>query len=273
MEQLQQMVADMQAFDTLKGKVNVLKKITLLTLYISIVAICTVLAFDNTRAVKVKEGARAPATSLSVKSSSKSKQGDCQSTAPAPKSPEPSEPSASSSEDKPSDDAVNDEAVVEDISFDAPNENESASTSAETPEIPSEPLKQAIVVGGRQYHYEDTGQARGQNWIDQDPTANIGTWGGQPVNSVTDNLSTHFIGHNPSAFHFVTQFSLNDTFEVYDATGQRKVYSVTTILDVDQNAFSKDGKNYWLEITGVGNKEQVVLQTCLNGYNRIVFAE
>lgn len=135
------------------------------------------------------------------------------------------------------------------------------------------PLKQVMVIRGVQYAYADMGQGSGQAFIDQDPS-HIATWGGQAVNSVSDNLSTHFIGHNVGAFNVVLQLGVGETISVYDAYGQHRVYTIVSVFDVDDRAFSADGVYHWGEITGVGNTEQIVLQTCINDdYNRIVFAQ
>ncbi|GAX46505.1 sortase domain-containing protein [Pseudolactococcus reticulitermitis] len=239
-----------------------MKKITLLMLYTVVVSIFTVLLVENITSIKVKEVKNSKIKKLQTRPPELSQSCESKEVVPST-SEEPTEPLLSS------DNRSSDDVPLDNL---APFEN--ALESAEQVEVTTEPLKQVIVVGGVHYYYKDTGQATGQDWIDQDPTANVGTWGGQAVNSVSDNLSTHFIGHNPTVFYFVTQLLVGHQFEVYDATGQGKVYTVMRLLDVDINAISKDGQNHWSAITGAGNKEQVVLQTCLeNGYNRIVFAE
>jgi hypothetical protein len=142
------------------------------------------------------------------------------------------------------------------------------------PDLQPQPvgLRNMIVVAGVQYAYADTGQASGQAWIDQE-LSNIGTWGGQPVNSVSDNQSTHFISHNTGAFAFVLGLRAGDSFDVYDATGQHRTYTVTHLLEVDIRGISADGVNHYAEIVGCGTIEQVVFQTCSSDtQNRIVFA-
>lgn len=130
-----------------------------------------------------------------------------------------------------------------------------------------------ILINGRTINFENGGQSRGQAIIDANRSM-VSTWGGSQVHSNDDGLSTHFIGHNPGIFS--TLFGLQNGHEisVTDGSGASRIYKVTNIVEVNDNAVSDDGTDYWNQITGADGGERIVLQTCINDVrNLIVFAQ
>lgn len=121
--------------------------------------------------------------------------------------------------------------------------------------------------------YENGGQAAGQSIIDSN--SNIAsTWGGAEIQNGSDGLSTHFIAHNPGIFATLFQLSLGSEIKITDTSNEAKSYFVETIFIVDDTGRNVDtGEDHWDLITGSGNGEAVVLQTCIDdATNLIVFA-
>lgn len=129
-----------------------------------------------------------------------------------------------------------------------------------------------LQIAGTHIPYSNAGQGSGQAVIDANHGA-AATWGGAAVQSGTDGMNTHIIGHNPGAFNVLFSLGVGSTIEVSDASGQVSTYTVQNIVTVDDSAYGLDGTDYWDQITGTGGGERVTLQTCINDYqNLIVFA-
>jgi len=148
-----------------------------------------------------------------------------------------------------------------------------APTTPQSP-VPPQPLRQRIVISGQTFVYADGGRANGQAIIDANHNM-ISTWGGTQVLSVNDGLSTHLIGHNPGVFSILFSQHVGSPITVFDSTGASRTYHVTEIARVDDFAMTLTNppRNYWDRITGVGGREQIVLQTCITDTtNLILFA-
>lgn len=129
-----------------------------------------------------------------------------------------------------------------------------------------------IQIAGSYIPYSNAGQDSGQATIDANPGA-AATWGGSPVQSGSDGMNTHIIGHNPGSFNVLFSLGVGSTIEVSDASGQVSTYIVQNIVTVDDSGYGVDGTDYWDQITGTGGGERLTLQTCINdSQNLIVFA-
>ncbi|WDF83541.1 sortase [Lacticaseibacillus pabuli] len=107
------------------------------------------------------------------------------------------------------------------------------------------------------------------------PSGNrVQTWGGQTTISVTDQQSTHLIGHNTSNFGKIVQLKKGSAVTVVDGFGHKKVYHVTMTRDVNDQAVDiHSGADVYDQIVNAKQGEQIVLQTCLTEtLNRIVWA-
>lgn len=132
--------------------------------------------------------------------------------------------------------------------------------------VPQEGQYQPKTVNlmGESIHYENAGQSEGQNYIDTNP-ANASTWGGAAVQSGTDGLNTHIIGHNPGAFSGIWNLGVGSIIIVTDAANHPTAYHIQRIYQVTQNAVGiVDGVNYWDQMIGTGGGERITLQTCEN---------
>lgn len=155
-------------------------------------------------------------------------------------------------------------------------QSQSASTTETTRSAPAEPTYQAksIYIGGVHIPYQNRGQASGQAIIDGNPHGTASTWGGAAVQSGSDGLSTHFIGHNPGIFASIFQLGIGSTVIVTDSDGTPHTYTVNQLYQVDDYAVELGtGRELWNLITGSSNGEQVVFQACINDHvNLIVIA-
>lgn len=158
----------------------------------------------------------------------------------------------------------------------SPPQSAPASASATTRAAPAAPTYQArsIYIGGVHIPYQNGGQASGQAIIDGNPHGTASTWGGAAVQSGSDGLSTHFIGHNPGIFASIFQLGIGSTVIVTDSDGTPHTYTVNQLYQVDDYAVELGtGRELWSLITGSGNGEQVVFQACINDHvNLIVIA-
>lgn len=139
---------------------------------------------------------------------------------------------------------------------------------------PAENPRQALRILGQLIRVETGGQAQGQQIIDADYGV-TSTWGGAALD-VTDGLSTHIIGHNPGVFNILFNLAIGDPITVYDTEGRARDYTVRQLVQVNDYAdlMSNPAENLWDAIVGIGNREQIVLQTCVNDdVNLIVFAD
>lgn len=159
----------------------------------------------------------------------------------------------------------------------APTESyDTASAQAETPAAlnntaPSySPM--TMYLAGTAISYQNGGQGQGQEIIDSNSNV-ISTWGGVAAQSGNDGMNTHFIGHNPGIFSTLFSVGQGSQITVTDGNGTPTVYTVSTILTVDDSAIAADGTDYWNLITGTGGGERITLQTCIDDVtNRIVIA-
>ncbi|MPQ21521.1 immunoglobulin-like domain-containing protein [Carnobacterium divergens] len=132
--------------------------------------------------------------------------------------------------------------------------------------VPQEGQYQPKTVNlmGESIHYENAGQSGGQNYIDTN-SANASTWGGAAVQSGTDGLNTHIIGHNPGAFSGIWNLGVGSIIIVTDAANHPTAYHIQRIYQVTQNAVGiVDGVNYWDRMIGTGGGERITIQTCEN---------
>lgn len=131
-----------------------------------------------------------------------------------------------------------------------------------------------MYLAGTAIPYQNGGQGSGQSIIDSNPNGTISTWGGAAVQSGTDGLNTHFIGHNPGIFSAIFSLGSGSQIVVTDSNGTPTTYTVSSIFQVDDSAVGiSDGVNYWSTITGSGGGERITLQACVNDtVNLIVVA-
>lgn len=131
-----------------------------------------------------------------------------------------------------------------------------------------------IYMGGINIPYQNGGTAYGQSIIDNNSNM-AATWGGQPVQSGDDGLSTHIIGHNPGIFSVLFSLAVGSSVQITDGSASSSYYSVTKIWQVDDYGVDlATGEDTWELITGANNGESVVFQTCIdNDTNLIVMAQ
>lgn len=144
----------------------------------------------------------------------------------------------------------------------------------EAPVVASTPSysPMTMYVAGTAISYQNGGQGQGQSIIDNNSSV-VSTWGGAAAQSGNDGMNTHFIGHNPGIFSTLFSVGQGSQITVTDSNGTPTVYTVSTILTVDDSAIAADGTDYWNLITGTGGGERISLQTCIDDVtNRIVIA-
>jgi hypothetical protein len=133
---------------------------------------------------------------------------------------------------------------------------------------------QTIVIHKRQIRYNNGGTKCGQSIIDKHKRSLASTWGGTQTFSGTDQKNTHFIGHSPGAFQPMLKLKKGEKIRVTDKKGRCFTYVVKSRVVVDKYAFTKTGKDYYMQIVETGKRERITLQTCLNKKERlIVFAD
>ena len=114
-----------------------------------------------------------------------------------------------------------------------------------------------IYFGNKAVPYKNGGQSKGQEIIDGGVYAS--TWGGAPVYSCTDDLNTHFIGHNPGVF---SGMHTHSTFVITDSEGNACTYKKVDLYIVDQYAVDAEtGEDHWDRIVGTGGGERITLQS------------
>lgn len=141
--------------------------------------------------------------------------------------------------------------------------------------IATQPTLQAnqLNINGTFISYANAGQGSGQAVIDGNSNM-AATWGGAAVQSGSDGLNTHFIGHNPGIFNVLFSLTGGSVIQVSDSNNQVTNYTVTGITQVDDYAVSADGTDYYDQMIGTGGGERITLQTCINdSTNLIVFAQ
>ncbi|MBP1045256.1 sortase [Enterococcus sp. BWM-S5] len=147
--------------------------------------------------------------------------------------------------------------------------------AAAAPQEPSAPAHQAMTmyINGAAIPYQNGGSA-GQSIIDGNPNGTVSTWGGAAVQSGSDGLNTHFIGHNPGIFSAIFGLGGGSQIIVTDGAGNATTYTVSSVTTVDDYATEiSTGNNIWDMVTGTGGGERITLQTCIDDTtNLIVFA-
>ena len=130
-----------------------------------------------------------------------------------------------------------------------------------------------IALLGTSIPYQNAGQGNGQGIINSGSVA--ATWGGNPIQSGTDNQNTHFIGHNPGVFSSIFSLSAGSPIIVTDSLGNATTYIVNGIIQVDDSGRDiHSGQGNWDQITSAGGGERITLQTCITDtVNLIVFAQ
>lgn len=114
-----------------------------------------------------------------------------------------------------------------------------------------------IYYQGKAVPYKSGGKKDGQAIIDGLTYAS--TWGGTQTYSGSDNLNTHFIGHNPGQFKNIHN---SESVIVTDSTGKPFKYVKTKLYKVDEfGVGTADGVNYWDRIVGTGGGERIVVQS------------
>ncbi|MBO0411131.1 sortase [Enterococcus hulanensis] len=143
------------------------------------------------------------------------------------------------------------------------------------PPAPQQPVLQPnqISFHGQSIPYQNAGQGSGQGVINGGSIA--ATWGGNPIQSGTDNQNTHFIGHNPGIFSPVLALGGGDAITVTDSAGNATTYIVNGLVQVDDSGRDiASGIDNWDQITSAGGGERITLQTCIgDSVNLIVYAQ
>lgn len=140
-------------------------------------------------------------------------------------------------------------------------------TQAAAPAVQTAPsyAPNTMYLAGTAVAYQNGGQGSGQSIIDSNPNGVISTWGGSAVQSGSDGMNTHFIGHNPGIFGALFSLGSGSQIVVTDGNGSPTVYTASTFLQVNDSAVGvSDGQNYWDLIIGTGGGERISLQTCIN---------
>ncbi|CAD5896352.1 conserved hypothetical protein [Carnobacterium maltaromaticum] len=120
-----------------------------------------------------------------------------------------------------------------------------------------------IYVGGSAIPYQNGGQGSGQSIIDNAPVAS--TWGGAAIQSGSDGLNTHIIGHNPGVFSALFNVGIGSQVTITDGNGTPTNYTINRVYEVNDNAVGvQDGVDYWDQMIGTGGGERVTFQTCEN---------
>ncbi|MDR2464968.1 MAG: sortase, partial [Streptococcaceae bacterium] len=131
--------------------------------------------------------------------------------------------------------------------------------------------KDTLYIGGTEVPYKDGGVSEGQSIINGDPNGVASTWGGAPVQSGTDGMNTHFIGHNAGIFSCLLNLYVGSVVTVTDGNGVPTNYvvnsrHVTDIYGVDTTT----KENLWNQITSTSGGERITLQTCLSEKTRLI---
>lgn len=171
--------------------------------------------------------------------------------------------------------AVVPEQTAETVAAETPVVEETAPQTVEPTPVATQPTLQAnqLNINGTFISYANAGQGSGQAVIDGNSNM-AATWGGSAVQSGSDGLNTHFIGHNPGIFNVLFGLSGGSVIQVSDSNNQVTNYTVTGITQVDDYAMGADGTDYYDQMIGTGGGERITLQTCINdSINLVVFAQ
>lgn len=89
--------------------------------------------------------------------------------------------------------------------------------------------------------------------------------GGAAIQSGSDGLNTHIIGHNPGVFSALFNVVIGSQVTITDGNGTPTNYTINRIYEVNDNAVGvRDGVDYWDQMIGTGGGERVTFQTCEN---------
>lgn len=158
------------------------------------------------------------------------------------------------------------EQVSTNVFLSEPKESATPKTS---PNSDYSPL--TLYVLGTAIPYQNGGQGNGQGIIDGNPYGVASTWGGAELQSGSDGLNSHFIGHNPGVFHLLFSLETGNQVTITDGNGTPTVYTVSSIFQVDDYAVGiADGQEYWDLITGTGGGERVTFQVCINDTTNLI---
>lgn len=158
------------------------------------------------------------------------------------------------------------------------SETTTVTNTVDEPAAPAQPSAPAyqpmtMYINGAAIPYQNGGSA-GQSIIDGNPNGTVSTWGGAAVQSGSDGLNSHFIGHNPGIFSAIFGLGGGSQIVVTDGSGNATTYTVSSVTKVDDYAAEVGtGTDLWSMITGTGGGERITLQTCIDdATNLIVFA-
>lgn len=144
-------------------------------------------------------------------------------------------------------------------------------TMNETPEVNTPVATNALIIAGITIPYQNGGQGAGQSIIDSNAYGTVSTWGGAPVQSSSDGMNTHFIGHNPGIFSILFSIGVGNTIVTTDSTGQTATYIVNNILRVDDYANDlSTNVNHWDLTVGTSGGERITLQTCISDTENLI---
>ncbi|MDR2834051.1 MAG: sortase [Streptococcaceae bacterium] len=131
-----------------------------------------------------------------------------------------------------------------------------------------------IYLNGNAIPYVNAGQGSGQAIIDANPNGTAATWGGASVQSGSDGLNTHFIGHNYGAFTCLLGANIGDVITITDGASNPTSYVVNDIRKSDNDGYELGtGADLMGMVAGVGGGERVTLQTCFDDFSLLfVFA-
>lgn len=141
------------------------------------------------------------------------------------------------------------------------------------PEVQSVQVSSAMTLNilGTIINYQNGGTGSGQSIIDGNPSGVASTWGGSSVQSGSDGMNTHFIGHNPGIFNVLFSLSPGNSITVTDSTGEETMYTVRTILTLDDYGIeTSTGEDYYDFVVGSGGGERVTFQTCINDTTNLI---
>lgn len=142
-------------------------------------------------------------------------------------------------------------------------------------EAQASPAASAMTLNilGNVINYQNGGMGSGQSIIDGNPSGIASTWGGSSVQSGTDGMNTHFIGHNPGVFNVLFSLAPGNAISITDANGATTVYTVRTILTLDDYGMeTSTGEDYYDFVTGSGGGERVTFQTCITNSTNLIVA-
>lgn len=85
----------------------------------------------------------------------------------------------------------------------------------------------------------------------------------QGTGLTTDGLTTHIMGHNPGVFSCLLNVQIGTILSLTDGNGHRADYMVYDIMEVNDEAYDRQGVEQWDSILNQPG-EAISLQTCLD---------